>query len=296
MSDEAPVVEAPVTPDVPVVEAPVSDAPVAAGDTTKAEIAKIKSLDAKFDDHEVEIVIDGEPVKMSVKELKAVKQKEVASNKRFQQAADIEKKVKAFLDRGKEVPEELLAKLGIDPEEFAESLLRRKIEEAQLSPQEKKEREMRKQFEEEKQQWEGTVRERVQHEIDTGITEAFKTTGLPKSPFLVARIAAMVNESIKLSQKNGEVKPLSFSDAAVKVKEWFVEGTRQTLKSLPLQERLNILGDDIVNELMQHRLTQVGQSPAAPKMPTDEPVQAKNPNKTKKVLTPKEWREYVDSL
>jgi hypothetical protein len=263
-------------------------------DTTKEEIANIKALDKQFDDYQVEIVIDGEPVKMSVKELKAVKQKEVASNKRFQQAAEIEKKVKSFLERGKEVPEELLAKLGIDPEEFAESLLRKKIEEAKMSPEQRQAAEERKRFEEERKEWEMTVRERVKHEIDVGMTEAFKATGLPKQEYLMGRVAALVRNSNVLSQKDDRVKPLSFQEAAVKVKDWYFNDLRQTLKGLPLEERLKVLGDDVVEELMKYRLTQVGQP--TKKEPAVEPAQAKPKQKPKKYYTPKEWRELVDSI
>jgi len=284
----------PTTPTAPEVAAP--EASAQAADSPQVTQAQAKALGAEYDDYEVETIIDGEPVKMTVKELRNVKQKEVASNKRFQQAAEIEKKVKAFLDRGKEVPEELLSKLGIDPEEFAEALLRRRIEEAQMSPEQRQAMEEKRRFEEEKKQWEATVAQRVQHEIDQGITEAFRSTGLPKSPFLVARIAAMVNESIKLSQKNPDQKPLSFQEAAVKVKEWFVEGTRQTLKSLPLEERLKVLGDDVVEELMQYRLTRLGQ---AKKPASEEPATAQAPAKKqpKKVITSKkEWEEWINSL
>ena len=286
----------------PVTEAPVTEAPAVEGveaqatDAPKVTAAQAKSLGAEFDDYEVETIIDGEPVKMTVKELRNVKQKEVASNKRFQQAAETEKKVRAFLERGKEVPEELLSKLGIDPEEFAEALLRKRIEEAQMSPEQRQANEEKRRFEEEKKQWESTVQQRVQHEIDQGITDAFKTTGLPKSPFLVARIAAMVNESIKLSQKNPDHAPLSFPEAAVKVKEWFVEGTRQTLKSLPLEERLKVLGDDVVEELMQYRLTRLGKA-KAPSAEVPATAQAPSSKQPKKVLSSKkEWEEWINSL
>jgi hypothetical protein len=286
---ETPTTEAPAAPETDAVSA-APEAP----EGKQLTQAQIKALPKEYDDAVVELVIDGKPTQMTVAELRKVKQLEAASNKRFQEAADIQKKVQSFLERGKEVPEELLAKLGIDPDEFAEALLRKRIEEAKLSPEQRQAAEERRQFEEERKAWESNVSERVRHDIDTGITEAFKETQLPKTPFLVARIAAMVNESIKHSQKSGG-EPLSFKEAAVKVKTWFREGMRQTLTGLPLEEKLAFLGDDTLKEIQNHLLSQVGAQANTAKPDAEVAPQAKKSQK-KVFKSQKEWREFMDSL
>lgn len=220
--------------------------------------AKIRALDKRYDDHVVEIVVDGEKRAMTVGELKKVKQLEAASNKRFQEASEKEKRLMSFLESKRERPEELLATLGVDPDEWAERRLERMVKLAQMDPEQRAFLEQKERFEEDQKVWQAEAEQRVRHEIDRGITDAFKETGLPKTPFLVARLAAIVRQSNEMAIKDPRQKPISFQDAAVMVKEWYREGIRQTLTQLPPEALSEYLGDEFLTKLRQHQLSQVG--------------------------------------
>lgn len=230
----------------------------------KEKLAAVKELSADMDDYIVKFVIDGEPKEMTVREMKKLTSLEQASQKRFQQATEITKKAQDFWERMQD-PEEFFKYKKMDPVQFAEAKLRAAIEEAEMSPAQKEARDKEAKLKAKEAEIENFYEQRAKEEIDRGIGEAFQKVKLPKSPFLISKIAATVAQSLDRAKSDGG-EPLSYEEAAVKVKTWYQNGLRSTMADLPPEEMIEYLGKESVEKLRQHLLAQV-KGPATAKGP-----------------------------
>jgi len=260
-----------------------------------------KYLPPELEDAVYKVTIDGEEKELTIKELARLQSLEKASQRRFQEASAYSKKIDDFIQGAKKDPETALKKLGYSEEqieEFSAAKIKRIIENAQMSPEQRKELEERTKFNEEKEQWNQQVESRIREEIDVEMSQAFKSSGLPKSPFLAARMAGLVAQSMEKS-KNGQSKPLSYEEAAGKVKSWFQNATKETLSQMDAKAILDFLGPDMAKKLQQafvHRI-EGGTVPSAnSKGPVKTvPTQSKNTEK-KKFTNWREYQEYIDTL
>lgn len=261
------------------------------------QVIEKKYLPADLEDAVYKVTIDGEEKELTIKELGRLQSLEKASQRRFQEAASYNKKIEDFVNNAKD-PMKILQKLGHDPEKFAEEYMRKRIEELQMSPEQKKETEERLKFNEEKEQWNQQVETRIREEIDVEMSQAFKSSGLPKSPFLAARMAGLVAQSIEKS-KNGDSKPLSYEEAAGKVKSWFQNATKETLSQMDAKAILDFLGPDMAKKLQQafvHRI-EGGTVPSANSKGSAPAVPTKSKNTEKKKFTNwRDYQEYIDTL
>jgi len=255
-----------------------------------------KYLPEDYLDAVYKVTIDGEEKELTVRELARLNSLEKASQKRFQEASNYNKKIEDFINNSKD-PAKALQKLGHDPEKFVEEYMRQKIEEMKLTPEQKKELEEKSKFQEEKKQWEAQVETRIREEIDVEMSRAFKESGLPKSPFLAARMAGVVAQSIEKS-KNGQSEPLSYQEAAVKVKSWFQNATRETLSQMDAKAILDFLGPDMAKKL-QGAFVQRIEGGTVPTPNSNGSVKKAVPEKQKsqkKFTNWKEYHNYIDSL
>jgi len=283
--------------------APTADNAEATNESTSTEqsdnqnkIEAAQELGAEYDNKVVTLVIDGEPQKLTVAELKKLTSLEKSSQKRFQSAADISKKAQEFWQK-MEDPDEFFKFKGMNAVEYAEAKLKAAIEESELSPEQKKARDKEQELSKKEKEIMSFYEQKAQEEIQQGIGEAFKAVNLPKSPLLMSKIAATVAASMDRAQADGS-KPLTYQEAAVKVKTWFQNGLKETLTSLPPQEIAAYLGPDLVKKLKEHLIAQVN-GPATAKGPAPSVSQDNTPTKQKpkKVIqTRQEWEEYINNL
>jgi hypothetical protein len=245
------------------------------------------------------VTIDGEEHEMSVRELARLQSLEKASQNRFNKAAEANRKVEDFVEFAKKDPESALRKLGYDPEEFSTSFLKRKIEEMQMSPEQLQEKQERSKFQEEKKQWEGQVENRVREEIDLGMTEAFKESGLPKRPFFAARMAATIAKSIEQS-KNGQGKELNYKEAADIVKKQFIFDTKETLGQMDAKAILDFLGPEVGKKIQAAFVQRIegGTVPSANSSGSSQKgvPQSVKPKPQTKFNNWRDYHKYVDSL
>jgi hypothetical protein len=256
-----------------------------------------KYLPEDYLDSVYKVTIDGEEKEMTVREIARLQSLEQASQNRFRKAAEANRKVEEFVEFAKKDPESALRRLGYDPEEFSTSFLKKKIEEMQMSPEQLKERQEREKFQEEKKQFESQMETRIREEIDVEMTQAFQQSGLPKSPFLAARMAGLVAQSMEQS-KNGQGKPLSYQEAAVKVKSWFQNATKETLSQMDAKAILDFLGPDMAKKLQSAFVQRIegGTVPTANSQGSAKAVPENKPKHTKKFNNWRDYQAYVDSL
>lgn len=160
------------------------------------------------------VKVDGEELEVDQDTLLRDYQLSKASHKKFQEAARVREEAEQALAQVREIaaqakndPSVLFKALGLDPKQFAESLLLRDLEESLLSPEEKELRELRSLKEkiqlEEKERIASQQREReaqlVQEagaQIEDEIVSALQETGLKPTPRTVARVAEMLLASM----------------------------------------------------------------------------------------------------
>lgn len=256
---------------------------------------KVKTLPEDMLDATYKVMIDGEEHNLTVRELARLQSLEKASQNRFKQAAEMNKKIEDFVEHAKKDPEAALRKLGYDPEDFSTKYIEKKIREMQMSPEQREEEQRRSKFEEEKAQWEQQVNARIAEEIDQGMTQAFQKVSLPRSPFFAARMAGLVAQSLEKS-KNGQGEPLSYEEAAVKVKQWFQNANKETLSQMEPKAILDFLGPEIAKKLQTAFVQHIegGTVPTAESGSAVKKAVPKKPNKTFKHW--KDYHAYIDSL
>lgn len=209
MSDNAPAA-APVESSAPVETADTSvettdtelSADEAADEAAAAAKEEIKALKKKYSLKVNNKVKDVELDLSNDEEVQKYLQKAMASDEKFQEAAQLRKQVEQLVSELKSNPLAILKHpgLGIDIKALAQQVLNEEIEEMKLSPEQKKIKELEnalkekeekeKKFEEEKSASErARLEQQAAEELDSQITAALGKSNLPKSPYVIRRMA-----------------------------------------------------------------------------------------------------------
>ena len=194
------------------------------------------------------LTIDGEEVELTLDELKAGYGKNRASQKRFQEAADLKRSVQGFVGklRAGDVGtiEHLFGKLGVDFTSVAEQHLRAKLEELDMPPDKRGMREVereRERLRRERAEWDQQRGEasleaetekhlqRYQQEVRSELDRV----GLPQSQELRSRVANEIERSLARGHD------LSTADAVDLV--W--EEMRVASRRLPPDALRRLMGD-----------------------------------------------------
>lgn len=185
-------------------------------EATPKEIEKAKqSLKKKY-----KLKVDGEELEEELSDEDIVRELQLAkkARKEIQSSARLKKEVEGLLDLLRRDPAAVLSDpaIGIDPKQFAQELLTKHLEEEAKDPaireREKLEKELealREQMktESERRQQEEYEREvaRAERELEDQVTEAIETSGLPKSPYILKKMAdvmiSAMENSINISPK-----------------------------------------------------------------------------------------------
>lgn len=231
------------------------------------------------------VKIDQEEREVDYDELISDYQTKQASNRRFQQAAEMMKELgatKAEIDAFKKDPVEALRRAGVNPRDWAEKLLLEEIEYEQMSPAEKRAiaaEQKAKELEEklsarekaEKQQAARQAEAKAVQEIDQEIGAALKELGRRPTPRLVARIAESLIADFEASleplrarfgdnvpdEAFGSVKRMSAGDAVKRVQQEYAKDIAEYLGSLGIEEARKILPKELLDGLRQHEVDAV---------------------------------------
>lgn len=211
-------------------------------DESKADKA-IKEQIRKF-----KLKIDGKEEELD--EAEVLKRAQLASGaqKRMQEAAQLRKDVEQLIEALRTNPLELLTNpaLGIDIKKVFEDYASRQLEEATKTPEQKEREKLQKELEDlrKQAQSEKEAREKAEFErlkekaaldLDEQMTAACENAGLPKSPYVIKRMA----DYMILAAENGvKVAPM---DVLPIVKREMQEDLKQFFASSP---------DDLVEELL----------------------------------------------
>jgi hypothetical protein len=183
-------------------------------------------------------------------------QKGAASTETWQEAAKMKKDADAFMQRLKENPKAVLAdkNLGIDFRKVAEEYLWEQLQDEQMSPQEKMQRDKERRLEileaekAKRDEYETEQQRMAEHqhyiqEFDQKISKALATSGLPKTSGTVRRVA----EYMKLDIDAGiDRDPIEYIDA---VRADYMADIQELLSSMEGDALLKMLGDESAKKM-----------------------------------------------
>lgn len=206
--------------------------PAATGDSTidqavketQARLKKKYSLTVNGKQKDVELDLDND------EDVKRYLQKAYGADEKFQEAAMTRKQAEALVEMLRKDPLSVLShpELGIDVRALAQRVINQELEEMSLSPEQKRLKEMEGEltkYKEAQKKAEDAARksemDRMDREqamaLDEEITSALSSTTLPKSPYVVKRVADAMIEAIGLGYENvTPAQVMSYVEAQVK--------------------------------------------------------------------------------
>lgn len=264
---------------------------------------QIRELGESDMDALITIKVNGQAKKVPLKEAVKISQLEQASHEKMKEAATLKRQFQEFAKQAKENPDVFFEQFGIDADAYTEARLAKMLEQRAMSPEQREAQEMKeklKHYEErdkkakEAEENEKKTKEesRIQLQLDQEITEAFKSSGLPKDPFYVQLMAAQM----LTAAKQGE--DLSAKEAAERVKTRFSTHVNSILKGMDAQAILTFLGDDVRKTIREAELRRVtDKAPphidSATSKPGSAPAAESKGNKPKKPVNEREWRQWL---
>lgn len=265
-----------------------------------AKAAQVRRLGEQDFDAIVTVKINGETKEMPLREAIKLNQLESASHAKMNEAAKLMKQVQGIIKMAKSNPKEFLKETGIDPYDFAEATLAEKFEMMNLTPEQKELMEYKQKLKsyEEKEANDRKAREQEQlsameaqesQKLDLEIGEAWKESGLPKTKYMVAQIAARM-----LSASRQGLKDFTAKDAAASVKEEFKMSAREVFSQMDAEAIQETLGKDVLKKLRDADLKRV--SGKTSQHGSSQGPSAKPASQAKAFKSEHEWREHLREL
>lgn len=214
--------------------------------------ANKKKFKLKVDGKESEEEVDLDDEEYLTRQLQLAK----AAQKRIKEHSDLQKEVAMFIDQLKKDPRKVLSdpNIGIDIKQLAAQIIEEDIANSQKSPEqlekeklEARLRELEDERKREKEEYERKEIERLQQQeyerYDLLITQALEKSDLPKSPYVVKKIADYMLLGL---QNNLDVTP---EDILPMVREEMVSDLKEMFAVMPDEVVEAIVGKDVINRI-----------------------------------------------
>ncbi len=263
---------------------------------TKAEAAKEA---IKEEIRRLKLKIDGKEEELPEDEVIRLAQLGKASNKRFEEAKAMRTQAEQFLAMLKKDPKSVLSdpRIGIDLKKFAEQVVWEHIEEQSLSPEQKRARDVERELEKYKSQEEErkkteaerqmqALHERYAADYDRKISTALASSGLPKTPATVKRMAEYLYSAV---QNGYDLEP---SDLVEQVRKDYLDDIKQLFGQTEGDQLLAFLGEDVAKKLRSHDLKRLKATTGAV-VKENKPQSSSKPEAAPKKLNGADWRAQV---
>ena len=267
---------------------------------TIAENAKPGETSSQTVKRMLKAKVDGKEVEVSEEDAIVAWQKGKSADKRFQEAAVTRKQAEQFLGMLKKASTDpsVLEQLFAHPlmgnanyQEIAEKYLYSKIQQAQMTPEQRELAEARQKLaqieaekkaflEAEEQTKSAELEKKYSEDYHKDIIQTLEGSQLPKSEWAVKRLANYMHMGLKrgVELKASDVLPLVVEDYKTEFKSLF--------GGLPGDKLLDILGDDVAKSLRELDLAKVRGGNGGVKTPTIPNLE----QKPKKSLTMEEFK------
>lgn len=239
----------------------------------------------------------GKEVSVSLEELQKYAEKGMGADKKFNEAFRKNQQAEQFMRLLKENPRKVLSdpSIGVDVKKFAEEVLLEHINREQMTPEQRElyeTKEKMKQYEEEKKvlekkQADAQMQELVNYHntvIEKDITTALQSSGLPKTPQTVARMAYYMSKGLErgIEFKAADVTDLVRNDYVQMMNTFFSASDGDAL--------IKLLGDMNVKKINETLIKKMN-----PQLPAQQgPVTPVTPAQPKEKMSRDEWRAHMD--
>ncbi|SRR6266700_2944568 len=230
-----------------------------------AEIKKaLKTLKLKVDGKEQSVEFDPNDDEFLTREL----QKSRAFEKRASDYSQLEKEVRSFIEQLQKDPRKVLSdpSIGIDIKKLAASVIEEEIANSQKSPDQlerekiaKELKDLKAEREKEKEEAQKKEFERIQEReferYDTLMTQSLEKSDLPKSPYVVKKMADLLMMGI---QAGVDVTP---DDVLPLVREEIQSDLKQMFAVMPDEVIEKIVGKDIFTRIRKKNVLKAKAAP-----------------------------------
>lgn len=271
----------------------------------KAEVKRTNKLKLKIDGQEFEETLpfdlpdDPKAIEYLQKQLQMSK----ASTKRFEEAAQLRKQVDEigeYLSQAKGNPKalrKLIKELDGDEKEIARMIVEEELEiqsktpeqlereklEAKLRELEDEKKEREKSVEEERRKM---LEERAFERYDKGIDRALQSSDLPKSPYVVKKIA----EYLALGIQNGlDPEP---EDVLPLVREEIMEDIKSMFGAMPEEIIESIIGKDTIKKIRKKDIEKAKAAKSVPSAAKLVPDTGGKPSESQKSDAKKSYKDF----
>lgn len=235
-------------------------------------VKKLKSLKIKVDGQEYDEALPFEidDTKENRDYMTRQLQMSKVANKRMGEKAQLENELRGFFDQLKKNPRKVLAdpSIGIDLKKIAAEMIEEEIANSQKSPQQlqleqlqaelTEQRETNKKAQEEAQKREFERIQQVEYErYDNLMTAAIEKSDLPKSPYVVKKMADYMLMGL---QEGLDISP---EDVLPLVREEILEDIRQMSQAMPLETIEKLFGGDILTKIRKKNVAKAKGNPTA---------------------------------
>lgn len=251
---------------------------------------------AKPEPRRKQFKVNGEVMDMSEEEADRFAQMGLGAHKKFQEAATLRKEASAIMDRFEKDPKGALRELkSKNPKlrEALEEILWEDIQEQQMSPEQKKQRERDerlKKYEEKEEDdkvsaqkaEDQQLQDRYQKEYTESFSAAIQKVGLPNTPQALARLANYMSQALEAGMD------LDAADAATLVRNDYMAELKALVGSHA--DPASLLGEEITGKLRKSDLAKI-RSPQAARATENAPREAKAPED--KHISSEDFKEAI---
>ncbi len=267
-------------------------------DMTKAEAAaerkRLKQLQLKIDGEEIledlPFEVDEEHAEYLRKNLQLSKK----AQKSMQEVSSIRSQVQDFVKMLTGDTKAALAQLGIDPKEFAASIIEEELKLQAMSPEQRERLELEhklKQLEEErereKQEFNQRELARLQQQeyerVETKMVAAIESSGIPRSTYAIKKMASYMMDGAK------EGVMLEPEDVVELVKQEIQDDLKELINALGEDKVENFIGKDILDKVRKKNISKIKQTPASIKSGIKEVSSSKSASKPAEKMSIKDF-------
>jgi hypothetical protein len=270
--------------DTPVVESPA--------ESIQEQVRKFK------------VKVNGSDMEVDEAELIAGYQTRKAADEKFREAAMSRKQAEEFIHMLQVNPLKVLQdpRLGHDARKLAEEFLMSQYEEESMDPRDRELRDAKAQLqaiEEEKKRIQteqeeaqkAELVEKYQQDIQGQIISTLESSGLPKSPHTVKRMAYYMHQGLQRGMS------LTAQDVVSLVKNDYIQEQKALFGSLDGELLIQMLGDDVATKIRKHDISKIKSPQKQLSTPAKQAEGSSRPaSKQEKKMSMEDWKEKMAKL
>lgn len=236
-----------------------------------AELHKRLSLKINGQDEEFDLGNDDH-----IKRLKEMAQKGEGADQKFRESAQLRKQMEQFVQLMQQDPIRALQELGHNPDDIAEAHMKRRLEEMQLSPEQKRLKELedklakeeseRKKLEDERfEERQMRAQQEYERELKSEISRELADSNLPESQGVTRRIAevmmGLLDEAEANRQEGEELPEIRVKDVLPIVEKQIRSEIQELFAAMPEKVIEEMLGNDVSNKMRKYRRSKIKDVP-----------------------------------